>query len=242
VASEIKTNSKLSPYGGFPEGGRTLNSEFLTPNSELLTPESGQSLIETILAIFILTTGLSSGLALAIFSFGASSDIAERITAVGLAREGVESVRMMRDTNWQQSILSDCGDSLSGQQCFNNWLNGVFDIRGSGSGTNYRLLFNPTSVNNKWSLQSDTDYRLYSQPDESLSHFSTANQTNFFRKITMIYEDTSEPYTSTHPLVLVRSSVWWHGKNCAAITDLTDPGQTNCKIISEEYLTNWRNY
>jgi len=205
--------------------------------------ENGQSLIETIMAIFILTTGLASGLALAVFSFGAASDISEKITATGLAREGIESVRRMRDSNWMAASLSDCADLGSGQKCYPTWLNQTYNILGSaGSGIDYRLNFNPASGGNKWTLQNNPSYRLYLNSAGALDHNPAGSQTNFFRKVTIINQDSGSPYSAQSPLLLVRSSVWWHGKNCAAITDLTNPSQTNCKIISEEYLTNWRNY
>ena len=204
--------------------------------------QSGQSLIETIMAIFILTTGLSSGLALAVFSFGAASDISEKIVATGLAREGVEGVRRRRDSNWIAGSLGSCSGLGTGQQCYSTWLTQSYNITGSTGGIAERLVFNPTTNGPKWNLDFGTDYRLYQQLDGGLNHSSAGTQTHFFRKITLIYYSTSFPYDATSPLVLVRSAVWWHGKRCAAITDLTDPSQTNCKIITEEYLTNWRTY
>lgn len=219
-----------------------------TPNSGLRSPNSGQSLIETIVAIFILTTGLASGLALAIFSFGSASDISEKITATGLAREGLEAVRGMRDSNWLSDSLTPCDDLGSGQQCYPDWLNETYSIKGSsGSGQTYRLAFQPQASNNsKWTLEntsSASNYRLYFQPAGELSHTLTSDPSNFFRKLTVIYADTNPPYSGTSPLLLVRSAVWWYGKRCSnELTDLVNPSDTACKIISEEFLTNWRNY
>ena len=73
--------------------------------------QAGQTLIETIVALFVMTTGLSSGLALATFAFGSSSDISEKITATGLAREGIEITRRMRDSNWLPRPLTPPGRS-----------------------------------------------------------------------------------------------------------------------------------
>lgn len=208
---------------------------------------TGQSLIETIIAIFILTTGLAAGLALAVYSFSASSDIAEKISATGLVREGIEVIRRMRDSNWLADTLTDCGTE---GQCYANWLDENYDIRGDGTsvGKAYRMVFDPTSNNeDKWKLEeapgtpSVNYYRLYSQTT-SLSHTVTASPTVFFRKINIIYDQTTPPYTLTSPLVLIRSTVWWYGKNCPQITDISSPSDTQCKIINEEYLTNWRNY
>lgn len=203
----------------------------------------GQSLIETIIAIFVLVTGLSAGLSLAIFAFGSSSDIAEKIVATGLAREGTEAVRRMRDSNWlwgsRNSQLTDCAELGSGQLCYRNWLTSPYNIRGTRDGTDYRLVFDPAASGNKWTLDNGAAYRLWNQDGAALSHFgSTA--TNYYRKLTVINQNTDDPALETH--VLVRSVVWWHGKGCTTITNFSAPSDTNCKIITEEYLDNWRNY
>lgn len=218
-------------------------------NYSVANSQSGQSLIETIVALFVLTTGLAAGLALAIYAFGSSSEISERISAAGLAREGIEAVRRMRDTNWRSDALADCG---SAQFCYQNWLTSPYDIRGTqtAAGLVYRIVFNPDATTNKWiAVQSGPgdDYRLYQQSAGGLSHNNVpgagAVPTNFFRKVSVIYSRSDPPYSVISPLVLVRSAVWWYGKTCNnTLTYLVNPSDTNCKLISEEYLTNWRNY
>ena len=210
--------------------------------------QAGQTLIETIVALFVMTTGLSSGLALATFAFGSSSDISEKITATGLAREGIEITRRMRDSNWLAGSLTSCGSS---QFCYDTWLTAPYNFSVPGGAADARIDFDPTSQNgNKWTfaltpgLPPGNYYQLFEQPAGGLGHNAGggATATNFYRKIRVVYQDTSAPYSAANPLVLVRSSVWWHGKNCPGITDLANPGDTPCKIITEEYLTNWKNY
>lgn len=72
--------------------------------------ESGQTLIETMSAVFILIMGVTSALGLAIYANSSSTMITKQIIATGLAREGVESVKNMRDVNWlkQLAIDKDC--------------------------------------------------------------------------------------------------------------------------------------
>ncbi|HEX5429496.1 MAG TPA: prepilin-type N-terminal cleavage/methylation domain-containing protein [Patescibacteria group bacterium] len=65
--------------------------------------QTGQTLIETIVAIFILTTALTAGLALTIYVFSNSQSSISSIAATNLARQGVEIVRNMRDSNWLQA-------------------------------------------------------------------------------------------------------------------------------------------
>ena len=206
--------------------------------------QQGQSLIETIMALFVLVTGLAAGLSLAIYVFGSSSDVSRRILATNLAREGIEAARRLRDSNWIAGTLIDCG---SGQFCYSSWLTAPYNISPSGgTGTEYRMLFDPSSMGNKWSLSpsgAGSDYRLYVQAGGGLGHTATANPTQFFRKISMVTVQSSAPYTATSPKVLVRSSVWWWDKKCPQITYLNpDGGNSHCKIVTEEFLTNWRNY
>lgn len=87
----------------------------------------GQSLIETVVAIFILVMGITAAVGLANYSLNNSTSIAKQIVATGLAREGIESIKNMRDTNWlQQSIIdTNCFDfstSSSIGKCYKNWL------------------------------------------------------------------------------------------------------------------------
>ncbi|TSA45720.1 hypothetical protein D4R52_01905 [bacterium] len=212
----------------------------------LRNSQSGQTLIETIVAIYILTTGLASGLALAIYSFSATADVSEKLVATGLAREGVETIRRMRDSNWKAGALSTCPDLGANQKCHADWLNRAspgYNISGSASGIAYRVAFDPITQNvAKWTLDSGTDYRLYQQADGAYNHNAAGTATDIFRKVTIIYQSSSGDYSAASPLVLVRSAVWWWGRNCPRINDLNSPADSQCKIISEEYLTNWRDY
>src|SRR3989338_2611226 len=99
--------------------------------------QSGQTLIETVVAIFILASGLSAGLALAVFAFSSTSNNAERVVATSLAREGVEVIRRMRDSNWLRDNLvpadnNTCDKYLAEDEpCFERWLDRFYNINGS---------------------------------------------------------------------------------------------------------------
>jgi type II secretory pathway pseudopilin PulG len=102
----------------------------------------GQTLIETLAALFILTMGVSAAVSLAIYAFGSSGTVLKQIIATGLAREGLEAVRNMRDTNWLQDTLSTngCYSFTSGlpnsESCYTNWL-------GDKTGTAVPFCLNP---------------------------------------------------------------------------------------------------
>jgi Tfp pilus assembly protein PilV len=100
-----------------------MEKSFLKLNLQL-----GQTLIETMAALFILVMGVSAAVGLAVYAFSASSNINKQIIATGLAREGMEAVRNMRDTNWLNDTLvqSGCYDYAASMAnyapCYQNWL------------------------------------------------------------------------------------------------------------------------
>lgn len=77
----------------------------------------GQGLLETIVAIGVITTGLVSVISLVISNLTTQRESAMRYQAVNLAREGIELVRNTRDSNWLDSSkenawvgLAEAGD------------------------------------------------------------------------------------------------------------------------------------
>jgi type II secretory pathway pseudopilin PulG len=96
------------------------------------TNQAGQTLVETLVAIFIMIMGITAALGLANYSLNASSNIVKQLVAVGLAREGVEAVKNMRDTNWLRLPLGTCPKDLnsdtsitSDTACYINWISGI---------------------------------------------------------------------------------------------------------------------
>lgn len=132
--------------------------------------QSGQTLIETVIAIFILVSGIAAAVGLAIFALSNSQNLTRQMVAVGLAREGVEAVKNMRDTNWlkQATIDSDCYNPkslLNDAKCYKRWLDqqaypNKFGFIGDNldptvsNPSNYVLGFNSDSVDwpNFWGL------------------------------------------------------------------------------------------
>ena len=75
------------------------NQEHKTKNCQKFPRNKGQTLIETLAAVFILVMGVSASVGLAIYAFNTSGGVVKQIIATGLAREGLEAVRNMRDSN-----------------------------------------------------------------------------------------------------------------------------------------------
>lgn len=206
--------------------------------------QRGQSLVETIVAIFVLTTAITAGLGVGIFAFSAASTSQSEVLAANLAREGVEAVRMMRDSNWLAgdaaggiSDLQVCADlPVNKQNCYpRGFIGPAYNIGTPGS---YIAAYNNSS--NAWALSAGgNNYNLYLQSDGSFTH--TANGTSQYSRKIVISTNTAAPYTAQNPELIVQSIVGWVGKKCTAMTN-QDPSTTNCRITVEERLTNWKDY
>lgn len=208
--------------------------------------QSGQTLIETLVACFVLVMGISAALGLANYSLRATTGIKQQIIAMGLAREGLEVVKNMRDTNWLKVPYStDCYNFSTGDStgiCYRDWLKaqGGFDIQPG----NYSLVFQ-SKTDVPWTLvNTDTDFGLDISSDPGVIYqaksglTATASNSGFARKIT-ITEERFPPFDQDiGGRIKVSSQVWWSGKDC----ELTEqPGtDKSCSLTLETYLTNWR--
>lgn len=70
---------------------------------------AGQGLLETIIALGIIISGIVGMLSLAVASQTASVESADRLVAANLAREGIEVIRNRRDSNWLPRLTWDQG-------------------------------------------------------------------------------------------------------------------------------------
>jgi len=218
---------------------------------------NGQTLIETVVALFIMVMGITAALGLANYSLNASSGIKKQIIGMGLAREGVEAVKNMRDTNWLVGQLdSNCynfAETTSNANCYRDWLspasNGYPILNG-----NFYVYFNAAatasngywvssaSASNPWGLNTATDINLGLYTPSA----SAASNSGFYRQIN-ITQDATAPFNNltpgnpeNWPRLLVKSRVWWSDKNCAATANW--PGVGKCSIELQTYLTNWKTY
>ncbi len=221
--------------------------------------QSGQTLIETVVAIFILTMGIVAALGLANFAVSSSSNIVKQIIGMGLAREGVEAVKNMRDTNWLQgSLTSDCTDLTSQTKiasCYKDWLNPStgYNIKPPSDdlGKEYLLTFSSstTQANGYWQLSGATNnFTLYFDSSNQNGYYGTTasgSPSGFYRKISLT-KDTKAPFNlgdnDLGPRLLVVSEVWWNGKRCPTASQLGPPAGGPCYIKLQTYLTNWKNY
>lgn len=212
--------------------------------------QAGQSLIETIVAIFILTTSLTAGLTLSIYAFSSAAVSQHEIIASNLAREAIDVVRAMRDSNWLASDVKEaawglrsCPD-IDDRNCYPRSYQKVppynnYDL----SAGNQRAVFD--SASKIWSLDNTNNYNLYVQADGTYTPSSTGAVPVFARMINISF-NSSSPYTgqNSNQEMIVKSVVAWRGQKCTAFNSNQNllTLSTPCKVVVEEHMTNWKDY
>ncbi|MBU2575591.1 hypothetical protein KKF64_00650 [Patescibacteria group bacterium] len=200
--------------------------------------KSGQGLLETIVAIGIIVSGVVGMMNLTISNQSASEDAEERLIAINLSREGIEVVRNIRDTNW----LS-CEIVNSVLDC-NNWDKSIV----SGIDVIAVPIFNVDL--NLWTIDFTADaishdharvWRKNAGNAEFIgAQFQSADATpanstlTAYRRILELYSICSDKAPVTSCAVgdkigiRVQSRVYWESR-----------GKIN-EVITEERLFNWR--
>lgn len=178
--------------------------------------QRGQGLLEATIALGIIITGVVAALTLGIANLSAGVTSESRIVAANLAREGVEVVRNIRDTNWTRGNAWDADLAI---------------------GT-YTLRWDPTMFRHTiipFATASESG-RLYRFVDSAImtADANAGTATPFFRKI--ILEDicTSGALTcigDDRTGIRVRSHVGWERKGVA-------PAKPQIEIVAELYK--WR--
>ncbi len=95
-----------------------MKSSSLSPSLRVIfkrfKSSAAETLAEVLIALVVISVGAGGAMTLVITSVRANSDAEERLIAYNLAREGVEAVRTIRDTNWLRfpGDRTDCWDVL----------------------------------------------------------------------------------------------------------------------------------
>lgn len=207
-------------------------------------------MIETIVAIFIMVTALSAGTGLAIYALSSSETAKNQTIAGNLAREGVEAVRIVRDSNWlaQTATFSpNCADI--GKPCYPNAFQNITAFNPVTDNTRYRALFDPTT--RTWSLgtaATAADFSLCQQSNGTFLHNNNGlgvacNNGKFARRVIIKVGSTASPYSAQNPDLIVESIVEWTGKRCpTTLPVIPNENSGQCKLILQDRLTNWKDY
>jgi prepilin-type N-terminal cleavage/methylation domain-containing protein len=143
----------------------------------------GFSLLEVIIAIFVISVGMTAAVMLLGNGIKESISSRDQVIAVMLAQEGVELVRNIRDTNWEKRRESD-----PDLETFKGIENGTKIIEADASP----------------SLEQANNDNVELKYENGLYKHSGGSNTKFSRKIFISGDDTS-------PTRTVTSVVIWNG-------------------------------
>jgi hypothetical protein len=173
----------------------------------------GFTLMETIVAIFVITAGIIGVLALVTQTISSAIFSKDKLIAAYLGQEGIELVRNIRDTNWLQGEGHTWDEQLATGNC-----SGSCDEVINGCRVDYKHSYSPLTP-------ADPDLPSYSGEflnidDDDFYSYSAGNQTKFKRKVSI---DASIPN-----ILQVCVRVEWQEK-----------GKTY-KVEAQENLYNWK--
>ncbi len=181
--------------------------------------QSGQTMIEVIIALFMLTMALVAGLGLAIYSNSRNVNNRNQLIATNLAREGIEGVRILRDTNWLAAedptptggTINAGVDDLDPScnfgggvflPCYPEAFGDPYDLQSSNNNNDYRLVMTGNGRNPYLTLDTrngQETYLLCLMGDGSYRHSTcSAAQAQFARRVSITTGNTSAPFTNDH--------------------------------------------
>lgn len=155
----------------------------------------GETLTETLVALFILALSIVAAVTLLVSSIRANEASRERIIAINIARTGLEAIHNIRDTNWLVHSADKrlCWNNMPNETCEDTFSPfGVSDNAIEGD-TYYKVDLNADYT---WSLTNETsiewdEYRLHLDENGFYTHeeSGTTSSTNFRRRIFISYRD-----------------------------------------------------
>lgn len=200
----------------------------------LKTRFRGESLLEVVIAITVLTMVLTSVFGVLIQVSATNGNSINRVVALNLAREGIESVRNIRDTNW----LKYSGDirakwlcldtSVDPNACEGNVISSItegrYRMEFSEAAGRYFLEAMPDAITEKEVLPGES-FRLYQTAAGRISHEASSNEAlPFYRQIQLTPEETylNSACTTTGCPKDVRLNIlvrvqWMDGKNIRSL-------------------------
>ncbi|MCX6785803.1 MAG: hypothetical protein NTZ18_03050 [Candidatus Komeilibacteria bacterium] len=155
----------------------------------------GQTLLEVIIALAVITTGVVSSLSLTSYNLTTVFSSETRLIAANLAREGIEAARQLRDSNW-----------LAG----NPWNQGIVDAG------KYRLTVNFDPSANAWTTQSQAvdigacaNCQLYLAGSGVYSHNAAGNTATAYKRLITLKQICWQDVSGSEVVMAV-------GQNCGA--------------------------
>lgn len=189
--------------------------------------KKGFSIGEVLISMFVLLVGMLGTMTLVINSVLDIGDSRDTIIAAGLAQEGIELVRNVRDNNAARRLSDEDHDLFEGFMLGSGDTICTVGFRTSGyQGDPDEELRCPGQ-----------DETLYRNTDGFYSHQSGGTRTKFERRIVFADpQDTSSPVDGEYDQVTVRSYVSWGDDGI--------PSHEKCNVlhqctVAETILTSW---
>ena len=157
---------------------------------KLLQKIRGESIIESLIGIAIIIIALAGIMALFSDNIRLNHSTRNRIIAINLAREGIEAVRFVRDSNWlvYSNDRRVCWNNDTENDCVDSGSDGITDFPLNG---NYNAVMDPADFT--WKLEEDSDgLDLDNQlnlHNNFYLHTASGSTTPFQRQIQISYVD-----------------------------------------------------
>lgn len=189
----------------------------------------GETLVEVLVALVLLVVGALSALRLLGLA-GINNQITkERVIATNLAREGLEAVRNIRDTNWLRFAgeRRRCWNNLDASQCLDDNSDGIPNIPiihqknylAKFNDTNFRWELDATGLISRLDLRGgfdfdDSKYRLQLNANGIYNHDVAGDDTIYFREIYTEYIEPDQSLAADERANILRvtSKVEWHDR------------------------------
>lgn len=187
------------------------------------------SIIEALIVLLIVTMGIVGVFSILRSSLQLSESTSNRIEAIQIARDGLEAMTSIRDTNWLlfAADYENCWDTLNyDSRCFTDPANSAFITPGS-----YTLSKNPSTNQFELTPQStygsfpDTNYRV---ARDSLWFYTQSGGTNILPIYT---RDIQVSYPAADTMQIIASIRWKD-----SVT--SEPRKLDVPLS----LTNWKKY
>ena len=196
----------------------------------------GETLVEVLVALVLLVVGALGALRLLGLAEISNQITKERVIATNLAREGLEAVRNIRDTNWLRFAgeRRRCWNNLDASQCLDDNSDGIPNdpiehqksYLAKFNSTNFRWELDATGLTSRLNLRdgldaSDPEYCLQLTANGIYNHDATGDDTIYFREIYTEYiePDQSSAVDESANILRVTSKVEWVDRG--KISDVT---------------------
>lgn len=214
-----------------------------------ISQRPGQTLLEMVIAIAVITVSTLATTTLIVVTITTGRVSQAQIQAANLAREGVEIVRAIRDSNWlkadQNVIDATTGTTVTWDASGVATYPTLVQLCGSGQGctglfvpgAGWRLCRIGTA------LCLSNQVNLYSSSGSISRNRCPSGQTCFYSQSSSCLAANCQKSIFTRNIVITTAAETWSGQNLEVMTvtsTVTAPGSLRNPIVATEKLYNWR--